>query len=393
MINYTFSQPVTTSSQNPRADLPLVELRDVSKVFKTSAGDYSALKKINLSYGIGEFAAIMGKSGSGKSTLINMITGIDHPTSGSVRVDGAEVHKMTQGQLAVWRGRNLGIVFQFFQLLPTMSVLENTLLAMDFSNVVPPAEREERAIQILKLVDLDTVADKLPAALSGGQQQIAAIARALANDPPMIVADEPTGNLDSRTAAHILEIFDDLAAQGKTILIVTHDNELARHAHRRVLISDGELINEYVSQALPTLPNSLMLKLTHQLEQRTYQPGVTIARQGALDAGLFVITRGYVEILRQGARGAIENLDRLGPGQYFSELDMIETMYCDLSYLAAPDDLVEILCLNQIGFNRLINEIPKAGIVFHQTAVERSALYCPKRPLHRTWKKLWRRRQ
>ena len=210
--------------------MPLIELREVVKTFKTTAGDFQALKGINLTFEQGEFTSIMGKSGSGKSTLINMITGIDHPTAGSVRVGEAEIHRMSQGKMAEWRGRTLGIVFQFFQLLPTLSVLENTMLPMDYCNMYAPAEREGRAMELLKLMGLEGEADKLPLALSGGQQQIAAIARSLANDPPIIVADEPTGNLDSRTAEHVLAIFGELADQGKTILIVTHDPALGRRS-------------------------------------------------------------------------------------------------------------------------------------------------------------------
>ena len=190
--------------------MPLIELREVVKTFKTTAGDFQALKGINLTFEQGEFTSIMGKSGSGKSTLINMITGIDHPTAGSVRVGEAEIHRMSQGKMAEWRGRTLGIVFQFFQLLPTLSVLENTMLPMDYCNMYAPAEREGRAMELLKLMGLEGEADKLPLALSGGQQQIAAIARSLANDPAIIMADEPTGNLDSRTAEHVLAIFGEL---------------------------------------------------------------------------------------------------------------------------------------------------------------------------------------
>ena len=200
-----------------------INLENIVKVFKTPAGEFFALKNISMGFDQGEFTAIMGKSGSGKSTLINMITGIDHPTSGAVRIGGTELYKFKEGQMAEWRGKNLGIVFQFFQLLPTLSILENTILPMDYCNIHPPAEREKRAHDLLKRLDLDDFADKLPAGVSGGQQQIAAIARSLANDPPIIIADEPTGNLDSRTAELVLNIFEQLAREGKTILIVTHD--------------------------------------------------------------------------------------------------------------------------------------------------------------------------
>ena len=364
--------------------MPLIELREVVKTFKTTAGDFQALKGINLTFEQGEFTSIMGKSGSGKSTLINMITGIDHPTAGSVRVGEAEIHRMSQGKMAEWRGRTLGIVFQFFQLLPTLSVLENTMLPMDYCNMYAPAEREGRAMELLKLMGLEGEADKLPLALSGGQQQIAAIARSLANDPPIIVADEPTGNLDSRTAEHVLAIFGELADQGKTILIVTHDPALARRSTRRVLISDGELVNEMIAHALHMLPHPQMLKLTRLAEARRYEPGVTIARQGALDQGLYIITSGQVEVLRPAAvwgrlsgKSAPAILGTIGPGGYFSELEMVETSFCDLSFRAWEQGPVEALCLSVDGFNRFLSESPSASQVLRHSAVEHGLQYCP----------------
>ena len=233
---------------NPRQSAtngrPLIELTGVYKIYKTGAGEFAALKNINLQFERGDYAAIMGKSGSGKSTLINMITGIDTPTGGVVRVGDVELQHMRQGDISVWRGANMGVVFQFFQLMPMLTVLENTLLPMDFCNMYAKEEREQRAMELLTMVGLEEVVHKLPDALSGGQQQIAAIARSLANDPSIIVADEPTGNLDSRTAERILTIFEELAGQGKTILIVTHDSTLAERASRRIVIADGELTDD-----------------------------------------------------------------------------------------------------------------------------------------------------
>jgi putative ABC transport system ATP-binding protein len=218
-------------------------MKDIVKVYKTAAGDFPALKAITACFYRGEFASVVGKSGSGKSTLANMITGIDHPTSGSVRINGTFVHKLDESSMSVWRGRNLGIVFQFFQLLPMLSLLENVMLPMDFCNVYAAAERQERARALLELVGLEAVAEQLPAAVSGGQQQSAAIARALANDPPILIADEPTGNLDSRSADAVFQIFVELAGQGKTILMVTHDQSLAQRTDRVLLLSDGELVS------------------------------------------------------------------------------------------------------------------------------------------------------
>src|SRR5512147_61323 len=227
----------------PVAERPLIELRKVSKAYDVAAGKFLALKEVDMGADAGEFVAVVGKSGSGKSTLINMITGIDTPTSGEVYVTGTAIHAMDQEQLAVWRGRNVGIVFQFFQLLPTLTVSENVVLPMDFCNTFPISERRERAISLLEKVGIAEQADKLPADLSGGQQQRAAIARALANDPPLIVADEPTGNLDSHTSEAVMQLFEDLAAEGKTVLMVTHERDLSRFFTRSILLVDGVIAN------------------------------------------------------------------------------------------------------------------------------------------------------
>jgi putative ABC transport system ATP-binding protein len=352
-------------------EAPFIELKDVQKIFKTSAGEYHALKGIDLTFRRGDFAAIMGKSGSGKSTLLNMLTGIDHPTSGSVRVETAQLHRMNEGQLAVWRGKAMGIVFQFFQLLPTLSILENTLLAMDYANAYPREEREARAHELLHLLGLEEMADKLPAALSGGQQQIAAIARALANDPPILVADEPTGNLDSRTAEIVLQIFADLATRGKTILIVTHDPTLARRAARRILIADGELVNERVVEALPMLTHSQMLQITKLLTTRHYDPGDVISRQSALDEGLYIVQSGQVCVLRQGRGKNAESVEMLEPGQYFSQLEMIETEDCDLTLQAAG--AVETLCVTLGQFSQWLSQNPGAESILRQAAQQHSA--------------------
>jgi len=355
----------------------LIRLENVSKVFKTQAGDFSALKDINLSFEAGEFVSIMGKSGSGKSTLINMITGIDHPTSGTVYIGDARITGMKEGQLAVWRGRNLGVVFQFFQLLPTLSVLENTMLPMDLCHMYVPAERESRALDLLAMVGLKEEAEKLPAALSGGQQQIAAIARSLANDPPIIVADEPTGNLDSRTAEHILEIFASLAERGKTILIVTHDPSLAQHTRRQVLIADGELINEYVAQALPMLSYPEMLKVTKTVAQCSFEPGSTIAPDVERDSGLFLVTQGQVEVLSTGPKNTTQVLAKLQPGQHFSLLDPNEIREASLEYRAWLHGPVDVLWLSGKALKQLLSEAPKAASALRQAAFGRNLQALP----------------
>ncbi|MEQ8676230.1 MAG: ABC transporter ATP-binding protein [Aggregatilineales bacterium] len=219
----------------------LIDLRNVQKVYKTAAGDFTALKGIDLTVNRGEFVAMIGKSGSGKTTLINMITGIDRPTQGEVVIDGTAIQTMKEGKLAEWRGRNLGVIFQFFQLLPTLTAIENIMLPMDFCNMYSAKERPERALHLLEQVGLKDQAYKIPSTLSGGQQQRVAIARSLANDPPLLLADEPTGNLDSKTADSVFEVFENFVAQGKTIVMVTHDNDLASRVTRAVTVADGSI--------------------------------------------------------------------------------------------------------------------------------------------------------
>jgi putative ABC transport system ATP-binding protein len=242
-MNFNFFPTILDTTGEVADDRSMIELRGVTKSYRTSSGDYQVLRGIDLQFKAGEFNSIIGKSGSGKTTLLNMITGIDRPSSGEVWVNGSPLHQMSEGEMARWRGNNMGIVFQFFQLLPTLSILENILLAMDFSGKIPPAERKDRALCLLDLVGLRDHADKLPSALSGGQQQRVAIARALANDPPVLIADEPTGNLDSKTAEDIFALFDNLAREGKTIIIVTHDGSLARRTHHTAQIADGMMID------------------------------------------------------------------------------------------------------------------------------------------------------
>jgi len=222
----------------------LIDLRGVFKAFETAAGAFYALRGIDLTVDAGEFVAIVGKSGSGKSTLLNVVTGIDRPTSGEVYVAGTAIHALGENALAVWRGRQVGIVFQFFQLMPTLTAVENVMLPMDFGGVDVPGGRDARARDLLAQVDLAGHAGKLPAMLSGGEQQRVAIARALANDPPLLFADEPTGNLDTATTEAIFVLFERLVAAGKTIVIVTHDADLAARCGRTLTISDGRVVGD-----------------------------------------------------------------------------------------------------------------------------------------------------
>jgi putative ABC transport system ATP-binding protein len=220
----------------------LIDLRDVDKTYQTGAGKFTALDKVSLTIEHGEFVSIVGKSGSGKTTMINLITGIDQATSGEIFVDGTAVHLLKESKKAGWRGITIGVVFQFFQLLPTLTILENVILPMSLCNLYDGNERLERAKNLLGLVDLAGQVDKLPYLLSGGEQQRAAIARAMANDPPIIATDEPTGNLDSRSAEVVINLFESLVSQGKTILMVTHDPDLAWRASRTISLADGRII-------------------------------------------------------------------------------------------------------------------------------------------------------
>ena len=228
---------------------PIIELRDVTKIYSTEAGEFPALRGVNLSVQPGEFLGIVGKSGAGKSTLLNMVNGVDHLTSGAVTVrvgaDGVAVHRLSESDLALWRGRTMGIVYQSFQLLPMLTLIDNVVLPMDLCGLYKPRESRERALELLRLVEVEEHANKLPTQISGGQQQRVAIARALVNDPPLLIADEPTGSLDSITADHIFDVFEHLVTdQGKTIIMVTHDNSLAPRFSRHLTLADGEIVSE-----------------------------------------------------------------------------------------------------------------------------------------------------
>ena len=242
---------MTAKIDLPTGQKPLIEMKQVSKTYYSASGNFTALKNIRLDFFRGEFVGVIGKSGSGKSTLVNMITGIDHPSEGKVYVNNLDIHTMPESKQARWRGNNLGVVFQFFQLLPMLNLIENVLLPMDFCNMYEPAERPGRAMELLQMVGLAELAYNLPGSVSIGQQQSAAIARALANDPPIIVADEPTGNLDLKTADAVYALFEELAAGGRTIIMITHDPEIASRLTRTVTLKDGELVNPSSIQGIP----------------------------------------------------------------------------------------------------------------------------------------------
>jgi ABC-type lipoprotein export system ATPase subunit len=336
----------------------MIELHNVIKTFKNAAGEFTVLKGINLTLNTGEFIAIVGKSGSGKSTLLNMITGIDHPSAGNVSINGTNIYAMTESQRSLWRGKNLGIVFQFFQLLPMLSLLENVMLPMDYVDMYDFDERPKRAMDLLAMVGLEEQAHKLPIAVSTGQQQSAAIARALATDPPLIVADEPTGNLDSRSAESIINLFDHLTAEGKTIVMVTHDPSLTERTSRTIIISDGELIDETVAQALPLLNHRQMLGITKKAERLTCQPGAAIALYDRDVDYFYIIARGNVEIAIKKKMRNGTLLAHLSPGEFFGNVELLRSGQAITSVSAATDGPVELLALRRDEFLPLLKSSP-----------------------------------
>lgn len=226
-------------SEKPLETQPVLSARGVTKIYNSSAGPFSALQNANLDLFPGEWVGVIGKSGAGKSTLVNMLTGVDALNAGEIWSGSTPVHALSEDQKALWRGRSVGVVYQTFQLMPTLTLLDNLLLPMEFCGLYRRGESEIRAMDLLRAVELDAHAHKRPSAISGGQQQRAAIARALANDPPLIVADEPTGNLDSHTAETIFQLFDRLVKQGKTVLMASHDRSLGDRVGRLFTITDG----------------------------------------------------------------------------------------------------------------------------------------------------------
>jgi ABC-type lipoprotein export system ATPase subunit len=349
-------------------DNAAIVLRNVTKTYVNAAGEFPALKGINLQMSYGQFVSIVGKSGCGKSTLLNMLTGIDHPTSGEVIVGGQNVYEMTESQRALWRGRTVGIVFQFFQLLPTLTLLENTMLPMDYCDVYRTNERPERAMELLSMVGLEGQAHQLPASVSSGQQQSAAIARALATDPPIIVADEPTGNLDSRSADAVLRLFSEMAHQGKTILLVTHDPSFTKTTDQTVILSDGEIIDDLVARALPLLSHPQMLEATHQAEKRRYEPGSVIIEQGQQVDHFFMIASGEVDIVLNSPGCREISLACLGEGQFFGEVELLHSENSIASARAATTGPVELSLLPKNRFRQLLGGSPPTREVVEKVA-------------------------
>ncbi|MEJ2448663.1 MAG: ATP-binding cassette domain-containing protein [Anaerolineales bacterium] len=360
-------KPSLTTQGNNSA---LIQMQEVVKTFISTAGEFTALRGIDLTVREGEFAAVIGKSGSGKSTLLNMLTGIDHPTSGKVLVDGLDIYSLSESQRSLWiyslsesqrslwRGRNLGIVFQFFQLLPMLNLLENVMLPMDYVGMYEIDQRPKKALELLELVGLRDKAQQLPRAVSRGQQQSAAIARALATDPPIIVADEPTGNLDSRSAATIIDLFEQLSQQGKTILMVTHDPSMTERTSRTVYISDGELVDETIAQSLPLLSHPLMKELKRRVKPVSFQPGATILQQRNRVENFYMIQSGQVEIVLQGRFRDDLVITSLGQNDFFGEISLLKGGKAIASVRAAEEGPVELLALPREDFNWLMDESP-----------------------------------
>jgi ABC-type lipoprotein export system ATPase subunit len=275
---------------------------------------------------------------------------------------------MSENQLAGWRGENMGIIFQFFQLLPSLSLAQNVILPMDLSGKYRPRERRERAEHLLEIVGLVEHKHKLPSMVSGGQQQRAAMARALANDPSIIIADEPTGNLDSKTAETIFGLFNDLVAQGKTVIIVTHDSSLAKQTHRTALIADGEIVNEYLAKAMPTLTHEQLLSATHKFKPRHYEAGAMILVEGRNSDMLHIVSKGTVEIILPRPNQSDVIAVELGPGKFFGEMEFFHDRRNKASVRACESCEVELLSISYDQLNELLSQSDVTREALHQAA-------------------------
>lgn len=351
-------QPVSIQHAMSSPDA-MIDMHGVVKTFKSAAGEFTVLKGIDLTIYRGEFVSIVGKSGSGKSTLLNMITGIDHPTAGRVVIGGTDIYSgVTESQRSRWRGRNLGIVFQFFQLMPMLTLLENVMLPMDYAEMYDFDARPRRAMELLELVGLERFANKLPVLVSTGQQQLAAIARALACDPPLLVADEPTGNLDTKSASAIIDLFEELSRRGKTIVMVTHDPSLTSRTTRNIIISDGELINETIARALPWLRHRHLLEFTKLAQTEVYPPKATIISRDEHVEKFFMIHKGEVEVVLLDRKRGETVISRLKPGEFFGEIELIRGGKSIANVRASAEAPVEVLTIRREDFKRVMDQSP-----------------------------------
>jgi len=350
------SAQVAINEEGNHPSKHLISLSNVIKAYKTEAGDFIALRDVNLTISNGEFIAVIGKSGSGKSTLINMIAGIDRPTAGDIYIADTPIHNLSENKMAKLRGNRLGIVFQFFQLLPLLTAAENIMLPMDFCNIYSSRERRKQALNLLDMVGLIDHADKLPSTLSGGEQQRVAIARALANDPPIILADEPTGNLDSKTSEVVFRVFEELVARGKTILMVTHDNDLAKRAKRTIHIADGEIFEEYVAKTFPSLTQQQLIWATSKLEYHNYPAGSIILRKGEPATQFYLVSEGRAEVVQTSEKGEEFIAAHIESGQYFGEIELLRGGNNIATIRAPLNQAVEVATLDKDSFTKLITE-------------------------------------
>jgi ABC-type lipoprotein export system ATPase subunit len=349
---------------------PLIDLENVSRAYKNEAGVFYALDSVSLEVERGEFVAVIGKSGSGKSTLINMITGIDRPTKGQITVADTNIVGLDENSMSEWRGENMGIVFQFFQLLPTLSVMENVMLPMDFCNIYAPRERAKKALEFLEMVEIGREqANKIPSQLSGGQQQRVAIARALANDPKIIAADEPTGNLDSKTAALIFDLFARLVKEGKTVMMVTHDRDLAKRVDRTLVISDGEIIEEYLAQTFAGLNERQLAWITSQVKRRKVRPGEAVLKKGEAVDMLYIVNKGIFEVVIEPPNGRQFVVTQLTRGKYFGEIELMRGQGKSLATVRASlDGEAEVVAIDKETFDKLLKEAAPVRKKFGEAA-------------------------
>ena len=339
----------------------LIELTDISKTYHSSAGSFQALQNINLELFQGEFVGVIGKSGSGKSTLVNMITGIDRPSEGKVLVDGLDIHAMKESRQARWRGLTLGVVFQFFQLLPMLTLVENVLLPMDFCDKYEPHNRLKRAMDLLAMMGLEDLAHQLPNAVSGGQQQSAAIARALANDPPIIIADEPTGNLDAKTADAVYDKFESLSGEGRTIIMITHDPDIEQRLSRTVLLSDGEIVDPLLARVFPWLPKPTLRRLGQHLTRQEYSQGTDLDISGGLARQFILVDDGQIK-LNYSKKSQQKKSITLTSGNFFAGKDQIDDKQWHSFQAQVVSDFACVALLDAEHFYNALVDIPKAHL-------------------------------
>ena len=353
----------------------VIETVDITKIFGVGDVSVVALNGVSIRIAAGEFIAIMGPSGSGKSTLMHILGCLSRPTSGKYILDGEDVSNLDKVELAGVRNRKLGFIFQAYNLLARTSALKNVTLPLLYNHdgLISREEGEQKARAVLETVGLADRIHHQPHELSGGQQQRVAIARALINDPTLVIADEPTGNLDSKTAATVFALFNQLVSEGKTVIIVTHDSSLAKRAHRTALIADGEIVNEYVTKALPMLTHDQLLLATHRLKPRQYEAGAMILVEGKNSDAFYIVSKGTVEVVlpRQNQSDVIAL--ELGPGKYFGEMEFFHERRSRASIRACESCPVEVLAISYDQLNELLGQSEVTRETLHKMADKHKA--------------------